>query len=155
MELEKSLINWSFEEDRHEYLQNREKLWIVLGVTGTIFSLLIETYIFAVIVFTATFVFVKLARREKRVIDFAIREYCIHVDGEDIPFEKITGYNIVDEIGERSRLILRTFDIIQQNEVVPIYDVDTEKISSILDSFKITRDEKIKISIIDRIARYI
>ena len=66
MELEKSLINWSFEEDRHEYLQNREKLWIVLGVTGTIFSLLIETYIFAVIVFTATFVFVKLARREKK-----------------------------------------------------------------------------------------
>ena len=92
---------------------------------------------------------------KKRVIDFAIREYCIHVDGEDIPFEKITGYNIVDEIGERSRLILRTFDIIQQNEVVPIYDVDTEKISSILDSLKITKDEKIKISIIDRIARYI
>lgn len=147
----KSLIEWRLLEEKKEYSRDKELLIALIGAASVTLTIMAETYVFSALLVIATGMFIYLGRQEPKTRLFSITEEGIFLDNDFIEREEIKEYNIIDDPGERARLILRIKKVIDMNEIIPIYDVDMTRIEKILKTLGVRKDEDLVPNALDRL----
>ncbi len=146
-----ALVQWQLLEEKGVYSRDKELLIILIGAGAAILAVITETYIFALLVGIATGMFVYIGRQNPKKHLFTIADIGVFLDDDFLSFEEIHGFNIIDDPGARARLILKIQKIIYINEIVPIYDVQIDKIEHALKEMNIPKDETLRPNLLDRI----
>ena len=150
-----SLIEWRFLEKKEVYSYDKVLLVLLLGLAASILSILVKTYILSALFFIATLILIWSGRRPQKKRVFAITSEGFFLDDDFLSLEEVQNFNIIDIPGERAHLILRVRRIVFVNEVVPIYDVDIEKIRSTLKKLGIIEDEDLEPGPLERLVSFI
>ena len=146
-----SLVRWRLTEEKKEYSRDRELVFILIGLAGVIIAVLLTSYIFAALLLLATIVFIHANRQKPKNLNFNITTIGIFLENDFLPTEEIKSFNIIDDPGERARLVLKIEKIVQVNEVVPIYDVNIRQIEDALNKLNIPKQEDLELSLLDRV----
>ena len=77
------------------------------------------------------------------------------MDDDFVETEYIKGFNIIDDPGERARLIVKIEKIININEIIPIYDTNIQDIESALTKLEIPKEEALEPTPLDQLATMI
>ena len=151
-----SLISWYILEEKKEHSKDKKMLVALVGTGAAVLAVIAETYIFAFLLLIAAAVFITIMRKkQKEELLFDITTVGVFLDDDFLPAEKIREFNIIDDPGERARLILHMENFIHINEIVPIYDVHMAEIETVMEKMDIPKNETLKPDIFDRIARVI
>ena len=151
---ERVLLAWDFIEEKKPRSYDKEVLLVVLGISGVILAIITKTYIFAMLLFIATGTGLLLSRRLPRKVSFSIREHSLTIGGRIQTFSEIFAFNIVDDPGEKSRLILKVKNILDGTIVIPLYDHDSNTVKSHLRSRGLREETTLRPSFVDAIARH-
>ena len=146
----KPYVQWHLLEEKRRYSKDREILIGLIGLTAIILTSIFENYTFAALLFVATSVFILLGRQKPKKMTFKITERGILLDDDFIPIEEIKSFNIIDDPGVRARLILKIEKIVVIKEVVPIYDVNIQKIEAVLKRLNIEKEEVLQIGALEK-----
>ena len=150
-----SLVQWQLIEERWGYTKDKEILLILIGSGATILAIIAKTYILAALIIIATGVFTYLGRQKTKKKLFNITSTGVFLENDFLPIEEIHGFNIIDDPGERARLILEIERMIHINEVVPIYDVHITEIEAALKELGIKKKKELKQNIFDHLVKFI
>ena len=99
--------------------------------------------------------FVYIGRQKPKTLLFDITTAGVFLENDFLPKENICSFNIIDDPGERARLLLRVRKGIEVNEIIPVYDTAMERIESALKEINIPKDETLERSFLDYIALFI
>ena len=150
-----SLISWRIPGEIKNRSGDREMLIALIGAGGTILAIIAETYIFALLLLVASAAFICIMRKARREMLFDITTVGIFLDDDFLPAEKILAYNIIDDPGERARLLVHMEKFIHLNEIIPIYDVHMAEIERAMGKLNIERNEELKPTVIDTVVQNI
>ncbi len=151
----KPLVSWQLEEEKKAYSKDKELLVILVGAGAVILAILVETYIFAVLLAVATCLFTYIGRQKPKKMTFSITDIGLFLDDDFLQLEEVHNFNIIDDPGERARLLLGVQKMVHVNEIVPIYDTDIEQIKTTLKDLGIKEDETLEPSILDHLVKFI
>ena len=150
-----SLVRWNLSEEKVPYSRDKKLLIVLIGFGGAVLAIFANSFIFAVLLVIASVVFVLLGKRESQTLTFAITDIGFFLDDDFLPLDEVHSFNIIDVPGARAQLLLRSQKIIYINEIVPIYDVDIEKIQQTLKQLNIPEDETLEPDVFDWIASFV
>ncbi len=151
---ERVLLAWDFIEEKKPRSQDKEVLLAVLGISGVILAIIAKTYIFAMLLFIATGTGLLLSRQLPRKMSFSIRERSLTIGGRVQSFSEIFSFNVIDDPGDKSRLILKVKNILDGTIVIPLYDHDSDTVKSHLRSRGLREESTLRPSLVDIIARH-
>ena len=147
----KDILAWEILEEKTEYYRDKILLLGIIGITAAILAFIFESYIFALFCLLAPSTFVYLGSRKPLKLSFKITSIGLFLEDGFIPVEKILAYNIVDDPGERARLLIRLKSLLPVNEVIPIYDVQITQIHVALRELRINQDENIGLKFFEKL----
>lgn len=149
--ISKTLLQWQLKEEKPEYHRDKIILVLVIGIIGSLISILLQTYIFALLLIIATFFFIHNGKSPSKILTFKITNIGIFLNTDFIGKEEIDSFNIIDKPGARAQLIIKVKKIITINEIIPIYDVQINEVRDTLKSIKIKNNKNINLTLIDKL----
>lgn len=151
------LISWNLVEEKVPYSRDREILLGFVGFSALIITAVVGYYVFSVFLAIATAVFVYQGRQKPRNLSFTITNHGVNLNDKDFVFlENIDSYNIIDDPGQRARLIIRVKKYtLYLNDILPIYDVDMESIDSAFASIGVEKDPELEPNLLDKFAVFL
>ena len=138
-----SLIKWQFTEEKKTYTKDKELLFIIIGIGAILLAIIIKNYIFAALLALATVTIIGAVRKEPKHMLFNITPIGIFMDDDFVETGRIKGFNIIDDPGNRARLILKIERLVNINEIVPIYDVNIQDIEHALTKLEVPKEEEL------------
>ena len=150
-----SLIKWQFIEEKKAHSKDRELLIIIIGIGAILLAIIAKNYIFGALITLATITLINILRKKPEKLLFNITPIGIFMDNDFMETECIKGFNIINDPGDRARLILKIEKIININEIIPIYDVNINDIENALTKLEIPKEEELEPTIIDHLAMMI
>ena len=138
-----SLVSWELLEEKQPFSRDREIFLGVLGGAITLISIMFSSYFFALFTVVVVGFLIYRGRQKPRKLTFEITSVGVRLDEDFIPLETIDEYNIIDEPGERARLIFSLERYVLLKEVIPIYDVDIDRIEDAFDELGIEKNEEL------------
>ena len=150
-----ALVQWQLLEEKGAHSKDKELLIGLIGAGMVVLGIIVESYIFSLLTIIATGMFIYISRQKPKKRLFTISDIGIFLDEDFLACEEIEGFNIIDDPGARARLVLQVKKIIHINEIVPIYDIQIEKIEHALKKIHIPKNEELKPGILDRITVFI
>ena len=139
-----SLVKWRFTEEKKTYTRDKELLVIVIGIGAVLLAIITKNYIFGALIIIATITLISTVRKKPKHMLFNITPIGIFMDDDFVETESIKGFNIMDDPGDRARLILKIEKIININEIIPVYDVNIRDIEHALIKLEIPKEEELK-----------
>jgi len=139
-----SLVKWQFTEEKKAYTKDRELLIIIIGTGAVLLTIIMRDYIFGALIVLATVTLIHIIRKKPKHLLFNITPIGMFMGDDFVETECIKGFNIIDDPGERARLILKIEKIINMNEIIPIYDVNIQDIESALTQLEIPKEEELQ-----------
>ena len=146
-----TLVSWDMIEEKTEYYKDKIILLMLVGITASIFAFIFESYVFSLFCIIAPITLIYIGKRDPLKLHFRITDEGLYLENDFIPVEKIEEYNIIDDPGERARLILRINNFISVNQVIPIYDVQMNQIHQSMERLEIEIDEEIGMGFIEKL----
>lgn len=150
----KSLVAWKLTEDKQPFSRDREMFVGVLGGSMIVIAVILGFYVFALFVLLVAGFLIYRGRQKPEILSFNLTDGGIFLGEDFVLLEKIRGYNIIDDPGERARLIVDLQRYIDLKEVVPIYDVDIARIEKAFESIKVRKNEELRLSTLTRLASF-
>ena len=150
-----ALLKWQMREEKGEHSRDKELIIILIGLTATVLAVMAETYIFGALLAIATGVFVHNGRQEPKEMLFKITAVGVFLENDFLSREEIEGFNIIDDPGSRARLLLKIQKIIPMNEIIPIHDVDIQKVEEAMQKLRIKKDTALEPNMLDNITTLI
>lgn len=150
-----SLIKWQFTEEKKVYTKDKELLIIIIGIGAIALTVITETYTFGALLTLATITLINIVRKKPKNLLFSITPIGMFMNNDFIETRCIKGFNIIDDPGNRARLILKVERIVNINEIIPIYDVDIQDIERILTELEIPKEETLEQTVMDRLTAMI
>ena len=150
-----SLIKWKFTEEKKMYTRDKELLIIIIGIGAIALTIIAKTYIFGALLTLATITLISVIRKKPKSMLFNITPIGMFMDNDFIETKCIKRFNIIDDPGNRARLILKVEKIININEIIPIYDVHIQDIERALMKLEIPREETLEPTALDRLTTII
>ena len=138
-----SLVKWRFTEEKKTYTRDKELLVIIVGIGAILLAIITKNYIFGVLLALATVTLISTVRKKARHMLFNITPIGIFMDDDFVETTRIKGFNVIDDPGDRARLILKIERIVNINEIIPIYDVNIQDIEHALTQLEIPREEEL------------
>ena len=151
---EKTLIRWKLTEEKQAYSGDREMTVVLILLAGAVVAVMVKTYIFAALLVMATGLFIYINRQKVKRLTFKITETGVFLENDFLKKEDIRSFNIIDDPGERARLILKIEKVICINEIIPIYDINIGDIERVMEKLEIPKEETLEPNFLDRIATY-
>ncbi len=136
-----SLVKWQFTEEKKTYTKDKELLIIIVGIGAILLAIIIKNYIFGALLALATVTIVGTIRKEPRHMLFNITPIGLFMDDDFVETDRIKGFNIIDDPGNRARLILKIERVVNINEIIPIYDVNIQDIEHALTKLEVPKEE--------------
>ena len=144
-----SLVQWRFTEEKKVRSADKELLIAIVGITAAILAIIAKTYIFSVLLLVATTTLVFTHRKEPKKMLFNITNIGLFLDDDFVELACIKGFNIINDPGDRARLILKVERVVHMNEILPIYDVNIEDIEGAFTRLGVPKEETLGPTVLD------
>ena len=144
-----SEITWDItDEPVFKPTQEKEIGVFVIAVLLGLWAVFVSAYTAIPIIVIAAVMFIYVSRREKKIMTFRLTEKYLYAPNEKIEMSTIGGYNIVSDPKEKDHLCLHVGGIVG-TIVIPVFDIDVEKIKNILKKSGAKEDKNLSYSFID------
>ena len=138
-----SLVKWQFTEEKKTYTKDKELLIIIIGIGVVLLAIITRNYIFGTLLALATVTIIGTIRKKPKHLLFNITPIGIFMDDDFVETDRIKGFNIIDDPGDRARLILKIERVVNINEIIPIYDVNIQDIEHALTHLEVPKEEEL------------
>lgn len=147
----KILLQWNLKEEKPEYYRDKIILVSIVGGVGALIAILLQTYIFALLLIVATMFFIYNGKKPAKTLSFKITDVGIFLNEDFINIKEMDSFNIIDTPGARAQLIVQVKKLITMNEIIPIYDIQINDVERVLESLKIKKNSDISPNLIDNL----
>lgn len=125
-------LHWQAYEYEH-IERSPDWFWAVgiISVAIAITAIIFNNVLFAILVLLAAFTLSLYASREPELMDIVLDEKGVHIDKYFYPYAHLESFWI-DESGKASKILLKSQKLIMPYIVVPIDEIDPEKVRTFL-----------------------